>query len=346
MKRFIITGIILASIPFSMFAQTISSQKGLTTVTLQSPGLTPTDFFYFLDRFGEEMNSFFTFRAESKVRLAFLHAEERAAEIHAVLKVKGLESREAKEAKERFDQEIAKAIVVVVKEKMKGRDIKSLIQVTDGQLEVSKDMLKEAYRQYYEDLKEREADLRAGGAVVGAAVGATFEGKLKHLKNEQYRILKEKDDVEEDFDEKRDRLDKTMGDEQSAASHIKNAEKSRAQLVALAKVRGMGIHAQSLADFDVLLGQAKISFAAGDFEDAKEYANDAREILKDEKESLDMRDYDGDAKESAGEGGAKEKTEGRATGENKENKKSIEFKDDTLEFEDDLDVEIEGMLLN
>ena len=86
-----------------------------------------------------------------------------------------------------------------------------------------------------------------------------------------------------------------MGDQVSAMSHIKNAEEERVRFVALAQVHGVLVDADALKDFDAMLAEAKASFGTGDFESAKEYAKDARDILKDAKDFLQMEDMeDGD----------------------------------------------------
>ena len=49
-----------------------------------------------------------------------------------------------------------------------------------------------------------------------------------------------------------------------------------------------------LSEFDAILAEAKKFFGTGDFESAKEYAKDARDILKDEQDILQMGDFDDD----------------------------------------------------
>lgn len=215
MKQCIIVGVVLALFPFGIFAQTISSQKGLTT-TILNPGLVPTDFFYFLDRFGEGINSFFTFRTESKVNLSIEHAQERAAEIHAVVKIKGIESSEVKEAKKNFDENLANIVVVFTEEKAKGNDVSTLSRDIDNKFEDSLDMLEEVFRTYAEDLKNEkkriEVDIRTAKRSGNALTTTALQAELMRLSNEQLMLEKEEkishDLEEEELEEIEDKLEK------------------------------------------------------------------------------------------------------------------------------------------
>ena len=71
--------------PFLVFAQ--------NQVVLPNAGLTPESSFYFLDRWGEALQRFFTFNPESKARLEITFAAERIAEIKVILETKGVETK-------------------------------------------------------------------------------------------------------------------------------------------------------------------------------------------------------------------------------------------------------------
>ncbi|MEK7538869.1 MAG: DUF5667 domain-containing protein [Patescibacteria group bacterium] len=304
MKRFIIAGTILALLPFVSFAQTATTTSWVV-IKLPAPGLTPADFFYFMDRFGEEFNDFFTFRVESKARIALKHAQERAAEIQAMVKTKGVDSSEVKKAHENFVKNLKNAVAVVAQEKVKGNDVSALSREVDDEFEDSKEMLKEAFRGHYEDLKKEEkrleVALRAAIAAGNASTTTAIQAELVRVAAEKLLSVGKERDVDDDSDEDKDDLEETMGDQVSAMSHIKNAEEERMRFVALAQVHGVLVDADALKDFDAMLAEAKASFGTGDFESAKEYAKDARDILKDAKDFLQMEDMeDGDDEDEDG----------------------------------------------
>lgn len=304
MKRFIIAGTILALLPFVSFAQTATTTSWVV-IKLPAPGLTPADFFYFMDRFGEEFNDFFTFRAESKARIALKHAQERAAEIQEMVKTKGVDSSEVKKAHKNFEKNLKNAVAAVSQEKVKGNDVSALSKEVDDEFEDSKEMLKEAFRGYYEDLKKEEkrleAALRVAIAAGNASTTAGIRTELARIANEKLLSVGKERDVDDDSDEDEDDLDETMGDQVSAMSHIKNAEEERVRFVTFTQVQGVLADAEVLKDFDAMLAEAKASFGTGDFESAKEYAKDARDILKDAKDFLKMEDMeDGDDEDEDG----------------------------------------------
>lgn len=297
MKRFIITGTILALFPFASFAQTATTTSWVV-IKLPAAGLTPVDFFYFLDRFGEEFNDFFTFRVESKAHLALKHAQERAAEIQEMVKTKRVDSPEVEKAHKNFERNLKNAVAVVAQEKIKGNDVSTLSREVDDEFEDSKKMLKKAFHGYFEDLKTEEkrleVALHAAMVAGNASTTAAIQAELVRVANELMLSVSKERDVDDDSDEDKDDLDETMGDQVSAMNHIKNAEQERVRFVALMR-QGDPVDVEALKDFDVMLAEAKASFGTADFESAKEYAKDARDILKDAKDFLQMEDgEDGD----------------------------------------------------
>jgi galactitol-specific phosphotransferase system IIB component len=265
-----------------------------------------------------------------------------------MVKTDGAGSSEVKKAKEDFDRELAEAVLVVTKEKDKGKDISALSREVDEGFKDAKNMLKEAYRSYYEDLKEDkkelEKELRAALAAENASTTLVIQARLKHIADEQEISFKKEQDIEDDFEDEEDELDEIMGDQISSMSHMRNAERDRAQIFDLAKVHGVTINRQVLIDFDVMLSQAKASFGMGDFESAKEYADDARDILKDERDSINMQNLEDEMFENLKQeihDDEQEDARGR------DQKKGItDIEDDTLDFDDNLEEEIESMPIN
>ncbi len=307
MKQLFFAGLLLVSIPFITGAQTgaPATTNVATTVVLKDAGLIPGDFFYFLDRFGEGFSSFFTFKAESKAKLALDRAQERASEINAVLKTKGVKSKEVKRAKDDFDRELSLVASLIADKKAVGSDVFSLAKEIDDEFEVSKDMLKEAYRDYRDELNDKGFNLRKklSNAIKAGDVTmqSTIEVELKKI-NEEVSVTKDEEDlIDSDFDDEKNQLEDSMGKQQSAESHITNAERARVKFVSDMAVLGTAptvATVQVLASFDTMLAIAKTAFAASDFEIAKDNAKEARSILKeffeDVKDDIEVKELERD----------------------------------------------------
>jgi len=131
--------IVMFSILFATGAHSVdatehvnSSNTNTSSTAQVSAGLIPGNFFYFLDRWGEGVQEFFTFKSESKARLHLQFAEERIAEIDKVLESEDRDVEELKIAEERLQHNISRATSFLDKEKLKGNDISELaIELTD-----------------------------------------------------------------------------------------------------------------------------------------------------------------------------------------------------------------------
>jgi hypothetical protein len=300
MKQLLLIGAIMMAVPFMTGAQTPASTTTPTVpaVTLPDPGLVPGDFFYFLDRWGEGVNSFFTFNPESKAHLALKHAQERASEVHAVLKEKGADAPEVAQAKQDFESEMNLAAAMVANQKAKGADVSAFAKDINDEFDLSKDMLKEAYRGYHDSLHEAEKGLReqlkeatkAGDMAAVQAIQAQIQGML----DEQATVKDEERAVDVGFDTEKQHLEDAMGDQQSAESHITNAERGYRALVEHAQAGGLTLDQNAVASYQQLIASAKEAFAAGDFETAKEDAKEAKRALVDMHQSLDTNDDEGD----------------------------------------------------
>ena len=104
------------------------------SVELPPPGLTPSNFFYFLDRLGETLQEVFTFGAEAKVKLQLNFAAERVAELELELETKGVEAKGLEVARARLAEHIGRANKIISDEDSKGKDIKKLSEDFDGDL--------------------------------------------------------------------------------------------------------------------------------------------------------------------------------------------------------------------
>ena len=86
MKNILISNAFVLVALFVFASSTAFAQS--PQVTLPSAGLTPESSFYFLDKFGEALRSFFTFNPEGKALLEITFASERVAEIKVILETK------------------------------------------------------------------------------------------------------------------------------------------------------------------------------------------------------------------------------------------------------------------
>ncbi|MHB1118417.1 MAG: DUF5667 domain-containing protein [Minisyncoccota bacterium] len=297
MKQLLLVGAMLISLPFAL----VSAQETTTTTatsapsaTLPASGLVPGDFFYFLDRWSEAIVSAFTFNPESKAERAFEHAHERVSEIQAILMEKGIGAPEVAQAKQAFEGELTRAAAIVANEKAKGIDVSMFAPRVDENFERSKDMLKQAYRGYRDDLKEAEKGLseqlkealKAGNTTVGSMI----EAELNRLNDEASSALDEEGSVDDRLGQGKQHLDETLGEKQAAESHIANAERARENLVHEASVRGFTLDKEILALFDEMLKSAQSAMTDENFEAAKEYAKDAKEILNDAHKDLNTKE--------------------------------------------------------
>ncbi|MFC2066344.1 DUF5667 domain-containing protein [Chloroflexota bacterium] len=106
MKRFIMVPLISILALMLCFGGVAYAQEG---EALPDPGITPDSPFYFADKWGKQISLMFTFKAENKVQKALQYADERLAEVDAMIaKNKVKEATEAAVAK--IKEEAAKAV--------------------------------------------------------------------------------------------------------------------------------------------------------------------------------------------------------------------------------------------
>ena len=82
MKRFIMVPLISILALIFCFGGVAYAQEG---EALPDPGITPDSPFYFADKWGKQISLMFTFKAENKVQRALKYADERMAEIDAMI---------------------------------------------------------------------------------------------------------------------------------------------------------------------------------------------------------------------------------------------------------------------
>ncbi len=119
------------------------------TVSLPPAGLTPSNFFYFLDRWGETIQEFFTFKPEARALLQLQFAAERISELQLELAAKGGDGKGLEVARQRLAGHIEKGTAILKEEERKGHDVSATAKEFDGEL---KDLLTAADEQESGDL--------------------------------------------------------------------------------------------------------------------------------------------------------------------------------------------------
>lgn len=313
MKKILYVSAAFLLLPFTVGAQTSTTTPPAAVVApLPDPGLVPGDFFYFLDRFGEGFHFFYTTKSESRARLALQYAAERAAEVSAVLKTKGADSKEVADAKAGFDRELSRASDAMLEAKQKGSDVSASAREIDTRSEGVKDMLKGVYHTYHEGLKSEDGQLRASLAKAPESEKAHIEDILNRHAEEMNAIGDDEDSLDNGFEAEKNKLEEAMGEQQSAENQITNAKRARIQFVAESKVRGIATSTaitEALASFDELVLKASAAYGVKDFENAKEYAKEAKQALNDARNEVDSesieRSFFEDGNESQMEGSKK-----------------------------------------
>lgn len=316
MKKIVLTIVSLVLLPQVTFAQTSTSTvtttmatttvAAITTatttvpqtpVTLKDPGLVPGDFFYFLDRLVESLNSFVTIRDESKAQVALEHAQERAAEIAVLIQKDGATSDDVKKIKVDFDNDVKKATTIL--------SAKNKVDLNED-LKTTHEMLKQVYRTHHENIKHNEKQFREQMKQAiekgDSALQNELDEKLKKIKEEKDVVVRD-GNLENEMDDENDDENKDMRKDNeeatsqpninAAQAHVENAQRAREQYVELTKtqkVEATQATKNTLATFDELLNKAKIALSENDTENAIEYAKDAIKVLDDNKQDLSDKD--------------------------------------------------------
>ncbi len=146
---------------------------------LPLPGLTPSNFFYFLDRFGETLQDFFTFGVSDKAKLQVQFAAERVAEISLERKVKGEDSPGVEIAKERFTGHLKRAEEIIDEAEERGEEIgDERAEVIEGVNEIfeNADWLDDFYEEFDE---------------IGNSLGIPDEGEFNEEDEDELEELEE-----------------------------------------------------------------------------------------------------------------------------------------------------------
>ncbi len=90
---------------------------------LPSAGLTPSNFFYFLDRWGEALQDLFTFGAENNAKLRLEFAAERVSEISLETQILGSAAPGIAVAKRRLVDHLKEGKEILVEAEGQGEDV-------------------------------------------------------------------------------------------------------------------------------------------------------------------------------------------------------------------------------
>lgn len=321
MKKYVLAGIMLALIPVTSFAQTgggvvctqdaklcpdgtsvgrvgpncefapcgakpaqASTTPAPVPVVVSDPGLIPTDFFYFLDNWGENIRIFFTFNKEDKARLHLKYAKERAAEIKAVLADPNAKLENVAGAKENFDKQVADATAIIKEEKDKGMDVSALARELDDDLESSHDEIKGTLQDHANLTSQAESEIRAKLAALSPTDPQVpgLTQALESILKEKMEAVKEHDSIDAELADKQEVFDEAMGPEIAAQKHLEQALRLREWV---GKEEGT-FPGEFSSSTERLMKQAEDAMKRGDFEAAKNISEEAKHGIQKEQENL------------------------------------------------------------
>ncbi|MBU2634996.1 hypothetical protein KJ841_00780 [Patescibacteria group bacterium] len=262
-----------------------------TEFTLPKAGITPESPFYFLDRFVEFLQEFFTFSPEGKAHLQITFAAERIAEIKVVLEVKGVEAPGLDVAQSRLQAHLAKAATIVANQKAKGEDVTSLTQELDDEFEGPKSALAQIFKEQKRALEAQEkklkAQLRAAHRAGDTALEEQIAGELGQVKGQLELLELREEDLEEKLEAEEEQIEEEMEAQHKAKEAITEAEEELAELQEEAVEEEVEIPAEALAKFNSLLSQAKSALVAENYEEAKRLAEQAEDALENVEETIE-----------------------------------------------------------
>lgn len=261
----------------------------LGNVTIENPGrlpsagLTPESPFYFLDKFGEALQEFFTFNPEAKARLQITFAAERVAEIKIVLETKGVDAKGLEVAQSRLQAHLASAANIIADQKAQGKNVSRLAKELDDEFEAPKTVLKQTFKNEKRALEVKEDELKAKiKEARQAGDTAQVEVLVKELgdvKAQKELLELKKDEQEEALEKEEERLKEELEAKEKAEKAMRGAEKEKQEVIDEAVDDGVTVPAGAFEKFDKLLAQAKELFARGNYQGAKQLAKQAEKSL-------------------------------------------------------------------
>ena len=271
-------------------------------IILPSAGLTPESPFYFLDRFGEALRSFFTFNPEGKAHLQITFASERVAEIKIILGTKGVEAKGLGVAQRRLQTHLASAATIVTEQKAAGKDVSDLAKELDDEFEAPKTALEQTFKEQERALEAQEKELKRK---ILEARRASDTAQIENLVQQlgqvkaQKELLELKEEEQEEVLEREgERLEEELEVRDEAEKAIREAEAEKQEVLDEAAEDGIIVPPEAFEKFDRLLTQARELFARENYQGAKQLAKQAEKSLDIVEESIEKLE---EAKEKEGE---------------------------------------------
>jgi len=205
MKRILILALLVA--PFvlstSVYAQTVATTASTTTASIADPGLTPDSSFYFLDKFVESLQDFFTFNPDAKAKLQIQFAAERVAEIKIMIKSGGVNDPGITEAQTRLQEHTKKADEIIKQEKGSGKDVAELEAELNDSITNNDQELEDTIQNAEQDLESQKNDLEQQ---INQAEKAGDKAKIQELKQQIKDAEKNTEDIKKQTENTREML--------------------------------------------------------------------------------------------------------------------------------------------
>lgn len=280
MKKTFISSVFALVTMFTLGSGTVFAQN---QAVLPDAGLTPESPFYFLDKFGEALRTFFTFNPEGKARLQITFAAERISEIKVILETKGVEAKGLEVAQSRLQAHLANAATIVTDQKSEGKDVTALAKELNDEFEGPKTALEEAFKAEKRALEAQEDELkakireaqRAGDAVQVEALVK----QLGEVKAQKTLLELKEEEQEEALEREEERLEEEMKAKEKAEKAIRDAEEEKQDVLDEAAEDEITVPSETFGKFEELLTQARSAFSTGNYQEAERLAEQAEKSL-------------------------------------------------------------------
>lgn len=184
-------------------------------VVLPSAGLTPESPFYFLDRFGENLQEFFTFNSETKAKLQIEFAGERIAEIKIMIEEKGVHTEGIDKAKLLLLANVAYAAEIINQEKSSGKDVTALAKDIDDQFDAREKLLTQTFLDARAKLLAERMSIKNKLLVEAQTAGdaarvAELTQQLSDLQEQINDLGEKKDEIKNSLREQKKDIEENM----------------------------------------------------------------------------------------------------------------------------------------
>lgn len=263
--------------------QSTTTQATTTQATLPPAGLTPDSPFYFLNQFREAVQMFFTFNPEAKAKLEVSFASERVAEIKAVISTKGVQDKAVSVAETSLQNSLNNAAQIVASEKAKGNDVSRLASSLNDQIAQNKELLSQVFDNQKNTLDAKIGDLKTAASNArstgDATTTAALAQQIQDLKMQQDLLDKAKQSQENAIDTENAKIEDQMNAKDEAAKKIQEVKDTRDEIMYEAQKNGVTIPADTFSTLNDLLAKAQTAFDAGNYDDARNLARQAKDSL-------------------------------------------------------------------